>query len=531
MLRLNSLNFTRNTDDERSFGSTAGFSSHFHNPFLPIFPATTTETHGAAYGMSLVYSGSFHAEVEHSSQGPTRAMIGMHPNQLSWPLGPGESLTSPECVTVFSDAGIGGMSRRLHRLFRQHLIKSKHVNKTRPVLLNCWEGVYFNFDEDKVYKMARETANLGAKLFIMDDGWFGVKHPRLKDNAGLGDWVPNPDRFPDGLKPFVDKVTDLKVSNSEEKLRFGLWVEPEMTNPSSELYEKHPDWVLHAGKYPRTEARQQLVLNLALPEVQDYIISSISGILESAPITYIKWDHNRGTHESPSPSNYHKYQLGMYRVFDALTSRFPDVLWEGCASGGGRFDPGVLQYFPQIWTSDNMDPLDRLHMQFGTSVAYPACTMGAHVATSPNHVSQRSTPITFRAHVAMMGGSFGFELDPLELPADEKELVPGLIQLADRVNPVVVRGDLWRLRLPEDSNFPAAMYVSEDGAVAVLFAFQVRKIVAHQFPVLRLQGLDAGATYSLDGEGSYSGATLMNGGVQYGFAGDYDSKVVFIEKK
>lgn len=481
--------------------------------------------------MSLVYSGSFLAEVEQSSQGLTRALIGMHPSHLSWPLGPKQSFTSPECVTVFSDAGIGGMSRRLHRLFRQHLIKSKHVTETRPVLLNCWEGVYYDFDQGKVYEIAQEAANLGVKLFVMDDGWFGAKHPRLKDNAGLGDWVPNPDRFPDGLKPFVDKVTDIKIANSGEKLRFGLWVEPEMVSPRSELYEKHPDWVLHAGGYPRTEARQQLVLNLALPEVQDYIIDSISGILQSAPVTYIKWDHNRGTHETPSPDTYHRYQLGMYRVFDVLTSRFPDVLWEGCASGGGRFDPGVLQYFPQIWTSDNMDPLDRLHIQFGTSVAYPASTMGAHVATSPNHVSQRSTPITFRTHVAMMGGSFGFELDPRKIPEEERALVPGLIALAERVNPVVVRGDLWRLRLPEESNFPAAMYVSEDGAQAVLFAFQIRKVVAHTFPVLRLRGLDPAARYALDGEGSYSGATLMNGGVRYKFGGDYDSKVVFIERK
>ena len=481
--------------------------------------------------MSLIYSGSFHAEIENSSQGLVRAVIGMNPAQLSWPLGPGESFTSPECVTVFSNVGIGGMSRQLHRLFRQHLIKSKYVNETRPVLLNSWEGLYFNFDEAKVYKLAQETAKLGAKLMIMDDGWFGVKHPRLKDNAALGDWVPNPDRFPNGLKPFVDKVTSLDVANSNEKLRFGIWVELEMVSPKSELYEKHPDWALHAGTYPRTEARSQLVLNLALPEVQDYIIARMTDILQSAPISYIKWDHNRGTHESPSPANYHQYQLGMYRVFDALTTRFPDVLWEGCASGGGRFDPGLLQYFPQIWTSDNMDPLDRLHMQFGTSVAYPASAMGAHVATSPNHVTHRETPMAFRAHVAMMGGSFGFELDPDRIPAEDRALIPGLIALAERINPVVVRGDIWRLRLPEESNFPAAMYVAEDGARAVLFAFQIRKVISMTFPVLRLQGLDPEATYSLDGEGSYSGLTLMNGGVRYTFGADYDSKIVFIDRK
>ncbi|MBE3044733.1 alpha-galactosidase, partial [Candidatus Bathyarchaeota archaeon] len=216
--------------------------------------------------------------------------------------------------------------------------------------------------------------------------------------------------------------------------------------------------------------------------------------------------------------------------FEVLTSRFPDVLWEGCASGGGRFDPAMLQYFPQIWTSDNMDPVDRLHMQFGTSVVYPASTMGAHVATSPNHVTQRSTPILFRAHVAMMGGSFGFELDPDQIPEEDRALIPELIALAERINPIVVRGDLWRLRLPEDSNYPAAIYVSEDGRKAVLFSFQVQKMVAQQFPVLKLQGLDAEARYTLDGEGSYSGATLMNGGIQHRFAGDYDSKVTFIDR-
>ena len=480
--------------------------------------------------MSLVYSGSFQAEVEHSSQGLTRAIIGMNPNQLSWPLAPGQSFTSPECVSVYSSAGIGGMSQKFHRLFRKHLIRSKFVEETRPVLLNSWEGLYFDFDEEKVHRLAQQSASLGAKLFVLDDGWFGTKHPRLKDNAGLGDWVVNPDRFPDGMKSFAEKVTQFKVAGSDEKLRFGLWVEPEMVNPRSVLYEEHPEWVMHAGKYPRTEARSQLVLNLALREVQDHIIESMTGILEGSPISYIKWDHNRGTHESSSPAAFHAYILGMYRVFDVLTTRFPDVLWEGCASGGGRFDPGLLAYFPQIWTSDNMDPLDRLSIQFGTSLAYPASTMGAHIPTVPNHVTGRVTPMTFRAHVAMMGGSFGLELDPEKIPEEDRALIPGLIAMSERVSPVVIGGDLWRLRLPEESNFPAAMYVSEDRAKAVLFAFQVRKVVAHNFPVLRLQGLDPKAEYKLDGEGRYSGATLMNGGIQLRFGSDYDSKVLFIER-
>lgn len=513
-----------------SFGSSTGFSSHFHNPFLTIFPSATTESHGDAYGMSLVYSGSFQAEVEHSSQGLTRAIIGMNPNQLSWPLAAGQSFTSPECVSVYSSAGIGGMSQKFHRLFRKHLIRSKHVEETRPVLLNSWEGLYFDFDQEKIHRLAEQSASLGAKLFVLDDGWFGTKHPRLKDNAGLGDWVPNRDRFPDGLKPFAEKVTQIKVAGSEEKLRFGLWVEPEMVNPRSVLYEEHPEWVMHAGKYPRTEARSQLVLNLALKEVQDYIIDSMTKILEDSKISYIKWDHNRGTHESSSPAAFHAYILGMYRVFDVLTTRFPDILWEGCASGGGRFDPGLLAYFPQIWTSDNMDPLDRLSIQFGTSLAYPASTMGAHIPTVPNHVTGRVTPMTFRAHVAMMGGSFGLELDPEKIPEEDRALIPGLISMSEKISPVVIGGDLWRLRLPEDSNFPAGMYVTEDRAKAVLFAFQIRKIVTHNFPVLKLQGLDPQAEYTLDGEGGYSGATLMNGGIQLRFGSDYDSKVIVIER-
>jgi len=426
--------------------------------------------------------------------------------------------------------GIGDMSRKFHRLYRQNLIKSKFVNEPRPVLLNSWEGLYFDFDESTIYRLAQASANLGCKLFVLDDGWFGDEYPRIDDKAGLGDWVVNPKRFPNGLKPLVENITKLEAANSKETLQFGLWFEPEMINQSSKLYEEHPEWVLSAGDYPRSETRQQLVLNLALPEVQDFIITAVANILDNAPITYVKWDNNRGMHESPTPANHHAYIIGMYRVYEVLTSRFPEVLWEGCASGGGRFDAGTLQYFPQVWTSDNTDALDRIHIQFGTSLVYPPSTMGAHVSAVPNEVTGRTTPIKFRAHVAMMAGSFGFELDPDALPEEDKAQIPNLIALAEKINPIVIGGDMWRLTLPDTSNYPAALFISEDGNEAVLFAFQIRSMSVHNYPLLRLEGLDPHAMYKLDGEQTLSGATLMNGGIQYRFGSDYDSKVVFLEK-
>lgn len=515
----------------QGFGSTTGYSSHLHNPFLALATPSTTESQGEAWGFSLVYTGSFQVDVEKGSQGFTRAQLGFNPYHLSWGLGPGESLTSPETVAIYSNTGVGGLSRAYHRLFRNHLIKSDFRTETRPVLLNSWEGLYFDYNQSTVYTLAQEAADLGVKLFVLDDGWFGEEYPRVDDDGGLGDWEVNTERFPSGsLSPLVDQVRQLQAANSTTNLQFGLWFEPEMVNPNSTLYHEHPDWVLSAGSYPRTLRRNQLVLNLAMPEVQDFVIESVANILSNASITYVKWDNNRGFHETPYDGVDHAYMLGMYRVFDTLTTRFPEVLWEGCASGGGRFDPGVLQYFPQIWTSDNTDALERIFIQFGTSLVYPPSAMGAHVSATPNHQTQRTTPIAFRAHVAMMGGSFGLELNPPEIADEDREQLPALIALAERVNPLIINGDLWRLQLPEDSNWPAALFISEDGSEAVLFYFQVRSVWNQALPYIRLQGLDPAATYSVEGSGTYSGATLQNVGLQYSLLGDYNSTVVFINR-
>lgn len=527
-----SLPFLKRTlPNSHSFGSLAGYSSHLHNPFLAIVDPTTTESQGEAWGFSLIYTGSFSVEVEKSSQDLTRAMLGLNPYQFSWPLGPGESVASPEAVAIYSDSGVGGMSRQFHRLFRKHLIKSKHAEETRPVLLNSWEGLGFGYNQSTILNLAQEAADLGVKLFVLDDGWFGDKYPRIADNAGLGDWTPNPERFPDGLEPVVKNVTGLTAKGSEDKLRFGLWFEPEMINPNSSLYEKHPEWAMHSGSYERTLTRNQLVLNVALPEVQDFIIDAVSNILSKADITYVKWDNNRGIHQTPHPYTDHQYMLGIYRVFDKLTTDFPDVLWEGCASGGGRFDPGVLQYFPQIWTSDDSDAVERLYIQFGTSLAYPPSAMGAHVSNVPNYLTNRNTSLVFRAHVAMMGGSFGFELNPSEMSQEERDMVPELISLYEEINPIIVTGDLYRLSLPSESNYPAALFITPDGNKAVLFYFQIKSTINTGWPILRLQGLDPSATYKVDNNGTFSGATLMNSGISYNFRGDFDSKLVMLEKQ
>lgn len=515
----------------QGFASSAGYSSHFYNPFLAIVDPTATETQGEAWGFSLIYTGSFAVEIERGSHGITRATMGLNPEQLSWPLAPKETFTSPEVVAIYSNSGIGEMSRNYHRLFRNHLIKSKHATETRPPLLNSWEGLGFDYNETRIARLAQQTADFGIKMFVLDDGWFGNEYPRNDDHAGLGDWQVNTKKFPDGLPALVKNVTSLKVNGTNDKLRFGLWFEPEMVNPNSTLYHEHPEWALHAGDYQRTLTRNQLVLNVALPEVQDFIVESVGNILGNSSISYVKWDNNRGMHEMPQPYTGHQYMLGMYKVFERLTSKFPDVLWEGCASGGGRFDPGVLQFFPQIWTSDDTDAVERVGIQFGTSLVYPPSAMAGHVSHVPNGSTDRSTPILFRAHVAMMTGSFGFELNPDDMSAEDHAAVPDILELAAKVNPIVIQGDMYRLRLPEESNWPSALFVTEDGSKAVLFAFQMRSNYNNNFPHVRLQGLDPKAKYTFDGNQTLSGQTLMNSGVRFNMKGDMDSRVVLIEKQ
>ncbi|GAP91849.1 putative glycoside hydrolase family 36 protein [Rosellinia necatrix] len=519
---------------EQGFRSTAGYSSHFHNPFFALAPPSTTEAQGPATGYTFIYTGSFAANVERWSTGWVRVLLGLNPLHLSWPLAAGDTFVSPEVVSVHSEDGFSGMSQSLHSLFKHQLSRSNHTWETRPALLNSWEGLGFNYNHTAMVELAQGAADLGCSLFVNDDGWFGTDYPRDNDTLGLGDWTPQAKKFPEGLGPYVADVNAIAVANSSDRLSFGLWVEPEMVNPASDLYRAHPDWVLHSGAHNRTLVRNQLVLDLGRPEVQDYVIRTIEGVLDSANVRYIKWDNNRGQHELSSPAANHAYILGMYRVIDSLTTAHPEILWEGCASGGGRFDAGLLHYWPQSWTSDNTDGLDRLQIQFGTSYAYPPSAMGCHVSAVPNGQVGRTTPLAFRSAVASMCGSYGLELDPKDLEPAEREAIPAMLALQREINPLVVNGVFHRLALPDQSNWPAAVFVLPDASAAVLFAFQVRSSTKPVPPPVKLRGLDPAARYKLTGddyEATFSGSTLMNAGLNLRFANsDYQSVILKLER-
>ena len=372
-------------------------------------PETTTEEDGEAYGFSLVYSGNFLAEAEVDAFDTTRVRIGISPNTFTWTLEPGGSFATPEAVLVYSDAGLGAMSDALHGLYRERLARGSWRDKPRPVLLNNWEGTYFAFDEAKLLDIATAARDLGVELFVLDDGWFGE---RDTETTSLGDWFVDRRKLPNGLDGLAAKVEALGIG-------FGLWIEPEMISEQSRLFEAHPDWAIGVPGRPRTESRQQLVLDMSRPEIVDHLFGVLSEVLASAPISYIKWDMNRTITEPFSaalPADrqgefFHRYILGVYDLYARLTAAFPEILFESCAGGGGRFDPGLLAFAPQAWTSDDTDAVERLRIQWGTSLAYPLSSMGAHVAAVPNHQTSRITPIATRAAVAFFG-VLGYELDP-----------------------------------------------------------------------------------------------------------------------
>lgn len=320
----------------------------------------------------------------------------------------------------------------------------------------------------------------------------------------------------------------------DQPVRFGLWVEPEHCNPTSEIFERHPEWTLHAGVdgqvYTRIQQRNQHVLNLALVDVQDHLIKVIGDVIASTDVAYVKWDSNKAMDQLPTSATAHAYILGLYRVLDTLTQRFPDILWEGCASGGGRFDPGLLYYFPGSWTSDNTDPADRLYIQSGISLVYPPSSMSGHVASIPSQHSHRNTPLEFRAHVAMLCGSFGLELDPRLLSTEEKTKVIEWTLLGERISHLIVRGDLYRLQTPDRSNWPAFQYLANDQSETVVLAFQILNKVNRSVPPVRLQALDPLATYRMDTGEEFRGDTLMNVGLRLPWVGDHQSSVLFFKR-
>ena len=514
----------------QSVGSDRGASSHQHNPFIALRRPSTTEASGEAYGFSLVYSGNFVAEAEVDPFDTTRVRIGISPNTFAWTLAPGAEFTTPEAVLVYSGLGLGAMSDALHRLYRERLARGTWRDRPRPILINNWEATYFAFDEAKLLEIATSARDLGVELFVLDDGWFGA---RDDDTTSLGDWFVDRRKLPGGLAGIASKVEALG-------LRFGLWIEPEMISERSRLFEVHPDWAVGIPGRPRTESRQQLVLDMSRPEVVDHLFGVLSGILASAPISYVKWDMNRTLTEPFSvglPADrqgefFHRHILGVYDLYARLTAAFPEILFESCSGGGGRFDPGLLAFAPQAWTSDDTDAIERLRIQWGTSMAYPLSSMGAHVAAVPNHQTGRITPIDTRAAVAFFG-VFGYELDPTTLAPSDRAAIAAQIAFYTAHRELFQRGRFVRLVSPfeGDGNRAAWMVVAPDASRAVVGLYQA---LNHPIPPadrLRLRGLDPERVYQVSGwpatgdplfvenAGARGGDELMSVGLSLGAHG------------
>ncbi|WP_194544623.1 alpha-galactosidase [Paenibacillus sp. JZ16] len=502
--------------------SRRGSSSHNHNPFLALLSEGAGEEHGEVYGFSLVYSGSFSAQVEVDQYETARVTMGLNPFDFCWLLEPRQSFQTPEAVMVFSAEGLGGMSRRYHKMYRTRLSRGQFRDATRPVLVNNWEATYFNFNADKIEQIASAGRDLGIELFVLDDGWFGKRND---DTTSLGDWVVDKNKLPEGLEDLVKRVRNLDM-------QFGLWFEPEMISPDSDLYRQHPDWCLHVEGRRRTEGRQQLILDFSREEVGDAVADMVRSILQSAPITYVKWDMNRNMTEIGSAAlpperqreTAHRYMLGLYRVMEQLTTEFPHILFESCSGGGGRYDPGMLYYMPQTWTSDNSDAVSRLKIQYGTSLVYPLSSMGAHVSAVPNHQVFRNTSLRTRGHAAM-SGNFGYELDLTAFSEQEKEEVREQVKLYKEIRHLVQFGDFYRLRNPFEGNEAAWTIVSEDRSEAVLYYFRILSEANEPIVWLRTAGLDPEGDYRCVEDGNiYGGDRLMNAGLAIpAMHGDFQS--------
>ena len=526
----------------QTISSTRGSSSHHHNPFVILCDHQANEDTGLCYGVMPVYSGSFRTDIELDQTGLARLVTGIHDQNFNWLLEPGAVFTAPEVLLCCSSQGLGELSRCYHRFIRHNICRGEHRFARRPVLINNWEATYFQFNTDSICRIARQAAELGVEMLVLDDGWFGK---RDDDNSGLGDWFVNEKKLPGGLSPLIEQVNALGM-------KFGIWVEPEMVSEDSDLYRAHPDWAFTLPGRDPAMGRNQLVLDLGRDEVVDYLVERLSTLLRENHIEYVKWDMNRNMSDVYSrvlpPERQgeatHRYMLGVYRLLETLTSAFPHVLFEGCAGGGGRFDAGMLAYFPQIWCSDDSDAIERLVIQHGTSFGYPVSTMGAHVSACPNHQTGRTTPLWTRAVVAM-SGTFGYELDLGKLTDEEKEQVRAQIQVFKQYYNLIQDGRYYRLTNPTtDHRFTAWQFVSDTESLVNLVLTHPE---ANARPLhIQLRGLEEDALYRVDslcvygsastpeiagvkghtkGEGAvYSGSTLLYAGLTLPhLVGDYPS--------
>lgn len=496
------------TQGKYSIGSIRGASSHSRTPFIALANPETTEETGEVYSAHLVYSGNFTAFAETTALQTTRMGMGINDEKFRWLLEPHEVFQTPEALLSFTDKGFTGLTHDSHKFIQNHLVRGRFAHKERPILINNWEGTYFDFTEDKLLALAEKASKVGTELFVLDDGWFGKRN---SDTCSLGDWVENREKLPTGLKGLADKVNELGMT-------FGLWFEPEMVSENSDLYRQHPKWAIQISGRDHTYSREQLVLDFSQDAVCDYIIESVSTVLDSANIGYVKWDMNRNITNIPEVQAnhekhefYHRYILGLYRVLETLVQRFPDVLFESCSGGGGRNDLGMLYYMPQVWASDNTDAIGRLSIQEGTSLIYPIISTGAHVSAVPNHQVGRITPLETRGHVAMLG-NLGYELDLTQLDDGEIDIITQQIVTYKQIRRTVQFGHYYRLK--KTANTYAYNIVSDDGE-QVVFTF-VKILSQPEAPLItvRLKGLDSDAKYYCEAlSASFGGDELMNIGI------------------
>ena len=468
--------------------------------------------------MNFVYSGNFRAQAEVTQFDQVRMTMGIHPENFCWKLECGESFQAPEVVMVYTDKGFDAMTAAFHKLYKKHLIRGEYKDKKRPILINNWEATYFDFDTQKLLSIAKEASKLGIEMLVMDDGWFGR---RSADNCALGDWKVNEEKIKGGLKYLVDEVNKLGM-------KFGIWFEPEMLSPDSDLYREHPDWAIAIPGRPGTESRQQFVLDLSRQEVVDNVYEQVASVLRSANIEYVKWDMNRqltdiGSYALAADRQgelYHRYVLAVYQMQDRLTKEFPYLLLENCSGGGARFDPGMLYFSPQIWCSDDTDAIERLEIQEGTALIYPLSTMGAHVSDCPNHTVGRVTPFETRGFVAL-AGTFGYELDVTKIPQEDRDMIPDQVAMYHRYNDLVREGDYYRIAsYSQNRKYDCWQIVSEDKKESLVTFVQVLNRPNYKSRRILLKGLDSGKRYNVAflnndsvEDREYSGDTLMKAGL------------------
>lgn len=513
---------------KQSAGSTRGESSHQEHPFMALVSEKATQESGEVYGFHFVYSGNFLAQAERTQFDSLRLQMGIHPKNFRYELKAGERFDAPEVILVYSGEGLGGMSRMLHDLYRNHLIRSPYRDKKRPVLINNWEATYFDFNTEKLLAIAEEAKKAGIEMLVMDDGWFGHRND---DNTSLGDWYVNEEKLPGGLKYLVDEVNKIG-------LKFGIWLEPEMISPDSDLYRAHPDWAIAVEGRTPCRSRNQLVLDLTRPEVVDYVYRAVSDILHSANIEYVKWDMNRQLTDLGSlylgrqnqGELSHRYVLAVYELQERLTREFPELLLENCSGGGARFDPGMLYYSPQIWCSDDTDAIERLAIQEGTALIYPLSTMGAHVSDCPNHTVGRITPFYTRGNVAL-AGTFGYELDITRIPEEDRKQIPGQIAMYHKYNDLVRSGDYYRIASWRENHlYDCYEVVSKDKREALITYVQVLNRPNYHSRRIKPLGLQPGLRYRNEETGEILwGDTLMYGGILIqGMWGDFQSKLIHL---